>query len=84
MSSWIACPCGNRLHKNLFAGAKVCVVVEDELLDAIDDRATAAEAVQKIILGGDILVRCNRCGRIAIEDRNSGEINFFTKEVPPT
>ncbi len=83
MSSWIACPCGNHLHKNLFAGAKVCVVVEDGVLDAIDGRAAAGDAVHKIVLAGDLLIRCNSCGRIAIEDKKTGAISFYRKETPP-
>ena len=82
MSSWIACPCGNRLHKNLFAGAKVCVVVEDGVLDAIDDRVTSGDAVQKIIQAGDLFVRCSSCGRIAIEDKQTGAISIYTREAP--
>jgi len=82
MSSRIACPCGNRLHQNLFAGAKVGVVVEDTVLDAIDDRAAAGDAVRKIVQAGDLLVRCRSCGRIALEDRNSGETGFYIQETP--
>jgi hypothetical protein len=80
MSSWIKCTCGKLLHKNLFASAKVCVVVQDDVLDHIDGKRSASEAVSEIIANGDILVRCPACGRVAIEHRSTGQIIVYTPE----
>ena len=80
MSSWVTCTCGKQIHKNLFTGAKVCLVVLDDVLDNIDTHKSADDAVTTIIGNGDILVRCTGCGRIAIEDRKSGEINMYAPE----
>ena len=79
MSSWIKCPCGENLHKNLFTGADVRVVVSDTILDQIPEEATAADCVSDIIARGEILVNCTECGRIAIEDRH-GVISIYSKE----
>jgi hypothetical protein len=80
MSSWIKCTCGELLHKNLFASAKVCVVVQDDVLDQIDAKRSAGEAVTEIIARCDILVRCSACGRVAIEHRKTGDIIVYTPE----
>jgi hypothetical protein len=80
MSSWVICRCGNQLHKNLFAGANVCVVVEDVVLDEIDDETRVANAINTIIQHGDILVRCEKCGRLAIEDKQTGAVTIYTQE----
>lgn len=80
MSSWIKCTCGELLHKNLFCGARVSVVIEDAVLDSIDDQAPARVAIDKIVRSGDTLVRCKMCGRIAIEDRATGAITLFAPE----
>lgn len=82
MSSWITCPCGNVLHRNLFAGAGVCVVVADAVLDRIDEQLPASDAVDRIIRSSDVLVRCPKCGRIAIEDKRSGAVSFYAREAP--
>jgi hypothetical protein len=81
MSSWILCPCGNQIHKNLFAGANVSVVVVDDVLDSIEDHASARDAINKIVLSGDILVRCKKCGRVAIEETKTGAITIYAKDT---
>ncbi len=83
MSSWIQCTCGELLHKNLFCGADVSVVVMDTVLDSIPERAPASAALDKIVLEGDTLVRCRKCHRIAIEDRKSGAIRIYAAEASP-
>lgn len=83
MGSWIECTCGAHLHKNLFCGAKVCVVIEDTVLDSIPEEAPARVALDKIVFEGDTLVRCRKCGRIAIEDRKSGSIRIYAAESAP-
>ncbi len=79
MSSWITCPCGNQLHRNLFAGAGVAVIVPDTVLDRIDEQLPASDAVDRIIRSSDILVRCPKCGRIAIEDKKTGAVSFYAR-----
>ncbi len=80
MSSWITCPCGNPLHRNLFAGAGVCVVVEDAVLDRVDEQLPASDAVDRILRSSDILLRCPKCGRIVIEEKKSGAISVYARE----
>jgi len=76
MSSWIRCTCGKLNHKNLGAGEKVCLVIEDEVLNGIEEHESSGEAVSTVIRNGDILVRC-ACGRIAIEHKKTGEITIY-------
>jgi hypothetical protein len=67
------------LHTNLFADEKVCLVIEDELLNGIDENKTAGEAVSTVIRNGSIFLRCT-CGRIAIEDKATGEFTVYARE----
>lgn len=80
MSSWIKCPCGNAIHRNLFAGAKVFVLVEDSVLDQINDDLKTADAVTMIVMQSDILVKCGKCGRILIEENKTNEIKAYLPE----
>lgn len=80
MGSWVNCPCGRRLHKNLFTGTGVQVVVPDAVLDAFPEDADSGDCVSEIIAKGEILVRCSHCGRIAIEDRQ-GNLTIYRREM---
>ena len=82
MASWIKCACGNSVHKNLFAGAGVSVVTNEEILDQIDDSISARDAINQIIMRSDILVVCSECGRLLIEDATSNGIRSFLPEQP--
>ena len=80
MGSWFACPCGNRIHKNLFAGCDVRIVVRDSLIDSLDETKPTRECIDDIVAEGDVLVRCSKCGRIAIEDSTTGDIAIYVEE----
>jgi hypothetical protein len=80
MSSWIICKCGNKVHKNLFAGVNVNIVVSDDVLDGIDDDIAAAQAINEIIQKGHVLVKCTLCGRIMIENSDTGMIDSYRVE----
>jgi hypothetical protein len=47
--------------------------------DSFDDKVSGEVAVAKIIDGGDVLVRCKKCDRIAILDRKTGEVTFYSE-----
>ncbi len=79
MGSWFHCPCGNSVHKNLFTGCGVKVVVDDAVIDMIPDEATADEALRKILSANELMVRCGACGRIAIEGRD-GCMTVYRRE----
>jgi hypothetical protein len=80
MSSWVRCSCGSSLHRNLFAGAGVHVVVEDSVLDALPDEGTSSDCVSAILRQSELLLRCRECGRIAIIDQ-SGTITIYSPEA---
>jgi hypothetical protein len=79
MSSWIRCICGNNIHKNLFAGASVSVVCLDSDIDQVSDERKAEDAIHYLIQKGELLVKCDKCGRLAIEQKD-GRINFYILE----
>ena len=81
MSSWIKCTCGKLNHTNLFADEKLCLIVEDDLLNRLSDRKPAEDAISTMVTSSDIFVRCS-CGRIAIEDKKSAEITIYAREQP--
>ena len=81
MSSWIKCPCGNRVHRNLLAGASVRVVITDDELDKVDSSWTAAKTVEHIVAQDEILVQCPICHRIMIEARDTGHVSVYARET---
>jgi hypothetical protein len=80
MSSWVRCSCGTSLHRNLIAGARVHVVVEDSVLDALPDAGATSDSVAAILRQSDRLLRCPQCGRIAIIDQ-SDTITIYSPEA---
>ena len=81
MGSWIQCVCGNSVHMNIFCGAKISVVVSEDTLDALADEQDASKAIRQILSKSDILVRCQKCHRIAIEEHGSGKLTFLVVET---
>jgi hypothetical protein len=80
MGSWVECPCGNSVHKNLFAGASVNILVCDDDLDQVDDSWDTGKMMVHLVTKGNVLVRCKKCGRIMIESRDTGEISVYGLE----
>jgi hypothetical protein len=80
MGSWIICSCGARIHKNLFAGARVCVLIADEHLDQIPEGVSANDALNVVVFKGDKVVQCRQCDRLYIERRDGDIYECFTKE----
>lgn len=72
MSSWLVCHCGRYIHKNLFAGADVRVVLDEEVLDRDFDGRSAEALVDELLLKCVLLLTCAKCGRLYLVDE-SGE-----------
>ena len=84
MSSWVYCPCGKHLHTNLGAGAKVSLVVLDEVFDRLEEPSSTADWYSQILRASDTLVRCPVCGRIGIKDRSSHVFTFYEMRASPS
>ena len=80
MGSWVTCSCGNLLHKNLFTGTGVHVVVLDDVLDGFSEDDSAGDCVSEIIRQGELLVRCRQCGRILIEDKTGCIVAYLREQ----
>lgn len=80
MGSWIVCSCSARIHKNLFTGTGVCVLVADEYLDQIPSEGSANEAMDVVIVKGEVVVQCKQCGRLYIERKGSHIYECFVRE----
>jgi ribosomal protein S27E len=72
MSSRVQCICGKILHKNLFCGAGVSVVVPEQFLDQDYATMTAEEFINGLIIKNDVMVKCSGCGRILIVHDSQG------------
>jgi hypothetical protein len=72
MSSWFLCSCGRQIHKNLFSGAGVSLVIDEKLLDQDFAKSTARALVAEIITSSRLMLSCPECRRLHIVDE-SGE-----------
>ncbi len=82
MSSWINCLCGASLNKNLFCGAGLALVVDEAFLENAAKNGTAERMLTQMVVKSDVLVRCKKCTRLAIEDKKTGAIAFYLPEPP--
>lgn len=80
MGSWIKCNCGNNIHKNLFSGANLSVLIKEEDLDSLDLNESAKKFITQLITRPDILVQCKNCNRIVIFNDSRNEYRFYSQE----
>ncbi len=81
MGSWFRCPCGSSLHRNLFCGADVHLVVPDSLLDQFQDDSPARPCIDRIVTGCDSLLRCPQCQRIIILHRDGTATSYVPEPL---
>lgn len=79
MGSWINCVCGKLLHKNLFCGAGVSLLVPEAVIDEGDEAESSTMLLGRIVTGSETVVRCAACNRMAIEKKD-GRVEFYTRE----
>lgn len=80
MGSWIICTCGARIHKNLFAGAGASVLASDEVLDSLSQEDSVDDAIDALVIKGDVVVRCHQCNRLYVERDNGDTYECYTRE----
>lgn len=76
MGSWIRCKCDSLIHKNLFCGTGVSLVVSEDTLDTSDPDTPADQLISKIIYESEMLLKCKNCGRIILLRESKDEFNL--------
>jgi hypothetical protein len=84
MGSWVKCKCNRLVHKNLFCGTGISLIVTEEFLDADRPEGSSSDLVSEIIMSSERLLKCKNCGRLIVlkEDKDSCEVMFFRPEQP--
>jgi hypothetical protein len=79
MGSWIRCKCDNLVHKNLFCGTGISVVVTEDFLDRDWQGKTADDLLDELIRASDRQLKCNNCGRILLlrETKDVFDVHFY-------
>ena len=79
MGSWIRCKCDQLVHKNLFCGTGISLVVTEDFLDIERSTETADDLISEITHKSEMLLKCSHCGRLILlnETKESCEIRFF-------
>ena len=78
MGSWLDCPCGAKIHQNLFAGTGVFRLIRDSDYDAIEEPVDRSKMEDLFFKAGTPVFRCGRCGRLAVEWDPQKEVVFYT------
>jgi hypothetical protein len=79
MGSWIRCKCEQLVHKNLFCGTGISLLVTEDSLDFDRPDRTAEDLIDEIIANSEMLLRCASCGRIILlkETKDTFDVRFF-------
>jgi len=82
MGSWIRCKCDHLVHKNLFCGTGISLVVTEEFLDKERPNETAEDIVSEMIRNSEMLLECSNCGRIIVlkETKDEFGVRFFAPD----
>jgi len=67
------------VHKNIFCGASISLVVTEDFLDIDRSNVTADDLTSEIILKSVKLLKCTNCGRLIFlnETKETHEIHFY-------
>lgn len=79
MGSWIRCKCDHLVHKNLFCGTGISLIVTEDFLDTERPDETAENLVSEMIQQSEMLLECSNCGRMIVlrETKNEFNVCFF-------
>lgn len=83
MGSWIRCRCDHLVHKNLFCGTGISLVITEKFLDKERPSETAEDLVSEMIRSSEMLLKCSNCGRVIIlkETIDEFDVRFFTPDT---
>jgi hypothetical protein len=76
LSSWFKCDCGDLLRTDLFAGADLCFLVPERLLD-VDITAVSAKELRVQVAESPRLLRCKTCKRMYILDASGDCLSSY-------
>lgn len=76
MGSWFDCPCGGRIHTNLFAGTNIYKLIKDADFDAVQDPVDRGKLSTLFFTNGVTAYRCKQCGRLIVE-WEEGDLTFY-------
>jgi hypothetical protein len=82
MSSWLKCKCGQLIHKNLFCGTGISLVVTEEFLHDEHIHQAVDSFVDSLIISSSMLLKCKACGRLVIlkERPQNDLVEFYMPE----
>ena len=80
MGSWIKCQCGELVHKNMFCGTDVSLVVEEDYLDEERPDLSAEEFISGMVVTRKRLLECKNCNRIIILDEKNDTTKYYVFE----
>lgn len=82
MGSWVICLCGNKLHKNLFSGAGISLVVPEEWADQKFEGMDGERVIDALVLASEKQIHCPRCSRLVLINDGDSEyrVRFYLPE----
>ena len=80
MGSWVRCKCNQLVHKNLFCGTGISLIVEEDYLDESRPTQSAEDLISEMIRTRKMLLECTNCNRIMVLDELRGEVKFYQPE----
>lgn len=82
MGSCIRCKCDYLVHKNLYCGTDIALIVTDYFLDIERSSASAEDLASELNASSDRLHKCKGCDRLIVlrESRDAIDIKFYLPE----
>lgn len=74
MGSRIVCACGATLHKNLFSGNNVQLLVSEGTLDRDLRGVSAEDLVAQILSAASVTISCGSCKRLHVLDDSGARL----------
>jgi hypothetical protein len=82
MGSWIRCKCGNSVHKNLFCGTGISLIVTEDFLDADRADMSSEDFISELISASEMQLKCSNCGRMIFvrETKEEIDVRFYVRD----
>jgi len=80
MGSWVRCKCEQLVHKNMFCGTGISLIVEENYLDEPRPNKSAEDLISEMVLTRKMLLECKNCNRIIVLNESSNELKFYKFE----
>ncbi len=82
MGSWVRCKCESLVHKNLFCGAGISLIVSENTIDGNFENMNTENFISSLIESSSKLLKCSNCGRLILinEQEDKLEVEFFLND----